>query len=147
MIWRIFAMFYYRTEFTIVILKYLKAYPLSLLCITAILLLSMLPFPHIKLAENVPLADKWTHMVMYGGLSLCIWGEYLHSHKFLDGRRLLLFGILSPILLGGILELAQAYLTTTRSGEWLDLAADAIGTVIGAVIAFLVYKSWSLHKR
>lgn len=128
-------------------LRYLKTYPLSLLCTTAIIFLSLLPFPHIELAENVPLADKWTHMVMYGGLSLCIWGEYLRSHKFFDGRRLLLFGILLPILFGGALELAQAYLTTTRSGEWLDLAADAIGTVIGAVIAFLAYKSWSRHKR
>lgn len=129
------------------LLKYLKVYPLSFLCALLIVCLSLMPFPHIEIAENVPLADKWTHMIMYGGLSLCIWGEYLRSHKFFDGMRLLLFGILLPILLGGALELAQAYLTSTRSGEWLDFAADAIGTVAGAAIAYLAYKSWSRHKR
>jgi VanZ family protein len=40
--------------------------------------------------------------------------------------------------MGGMIELAQAYLTTCRSGEWLDLLANSIGVVIGNTLYFLV---------
>jgi hypothetical protein len=45
------------------------------------------------------------------------------------------------IILGGLVELGQAYCTTTRSGEWLDLAANATGCTIGAVIGLLMKKA------
>ena len=32
------------------------------------------------------------------------------------------------------MELAQAYLTTYRSGDWWDFVANSIGVVIGVVL-------------
>ena len=118
--------------------QYIRRYPISLLLVVAITLLSLLPIPDIKMEVEVPLADKWTHMVMYGTLTLAIWFDYKRSHKKYDAWRLLLFAFLAPIAMGGTLELAQAYLTTCRSGEWLDFVANTIGVCLGTVGGLLI---------
>ena len=120
---------------------YLRRYPVTLLLAVGIVLLSLLPIPEIKLAEEVPLADKWTHMVMYGVLTLTIWVEYRRAHQKSNAWRLLLFAFLAPIAMGGILELMQAYLTTCRSGEWLDFVANTIGVCIGSAVGILIMKT------
>lgn len=121
--------------------KYLRRYPITLLLAVAIVLLSLLPIPEIKLAEDVPLADKWTHMVMYGVLTLAIWFDYRRSHRQHNAKKLLVFAFLAPIAMGGVLELMQAYLTTCRSGEWLDLVANSIGVCLGSVVGILIMKT------
>jgi len=117
---------------------YLRRYPFSLLLAVVIVILSLAPIPDIKLAEDVPLADKWTHMVMYGALTLVIWFDYKRSHKQLNALKLLLFAFLAPVAMGGLLELAQAYLTTCRSGEWMDFVANSIGVCIGTVCGLII---------
>jgi len=119
---------------------YILRYPFSLLLTLVIVLLSLLPIPDVKLADDVPLADKWTHMVMYGVLTLVIWFDYKRSHQQDNFWRLLLFAFLAPIAMGGALELAQAYLTTCRSGEWLDFVANSIGVCIGTVGGLMIKK-------
>ena len=120
------------------LLLYLRRYPITILVALCIVLLSLLPIPDMKLAESVPLIDKWTHMVMYGVLTLVIWLDYRRSHQQYNALRLLTFAFLAPIAMGGILELMQAYLTTCRSGEWLDFVANTIGVCIGSVIGILI---------
>ena len=117
---------------------YLHRYPLTLLLAVAIVLLSMLPIPDMKIDEQVPLADKWTHMVMYGVLTLVIWFEYRRAHRMKCTWKLLLLAFLAPIAMGGVLELMQANLTTCRSGEWLDFVANTIGVCIGTVLGLLI---------
>lgn len=117
---------------------YILRYPFSLLLTLVIVLLSLLPIPDMKIGVNVPLADKWTHMVMYGVLTLAIWFDYKRSHQQKNAWRLLLFAFLAPIAMGGVLELMQAYLTTCRSGEWLDFVANTIGVCIGTVGGLLI---------
>lgn len=118
--------------------KYIFRYPLTLVVVVAIVLLSVLPIPDVKQMEGIPLIDKWTHMVMYGGLTLAIWIDYRRSHRWLDQGRLFLFAFLAPIAMGGALELVQAYLTTCRSGEWLDFVANTIGVCLGNVAGLLM---------
>lgn len=120
---------------------YLRRYPVTLLLAVGIVLLSLLPIPDIKMPVDVPLADKWTHMVMYGVLTLTIWVEYRRAHQKSNAWRLLLFAFLAPIAMGGILELMQAYLTTCRSGEWLDFVANTIGVCIGSAVGILIMKT------
>ncbi len=115
----------------------LKHYPLSIVITIAVVILSLVPFPHIELAEDVPLADKWTHMVMYAGISATIWFEYIRANKQVCILSLSLIGVIFPILLGGILELMQEYLTSTRSGEWLDFVADSIGACATAILGIV----------
>jgi len=120
------------------LLLYLRRYPITLLLAVGIVFLSLIPIPEIKMPMQVPLADKWTHMVMYGVLTLAIWFDYKCSHKQYNAWRLLIFAFLAPIAMGGVLELAQAYLTTCRSGEWLDFVANSIGVCIGTVGGLLI---------
>ena len=75
---------------------------------------------------------------MYGGTSAVIWWEYLRSHAVINYRRLLLWAVVGMIVLGGVVELLQAYCTTTRSGEWLDFLADSVGVLLGAAVGLLM---------
>ena len=131
-------------------------YPLSTLCIILIWALSLTPFFPETPFDTVELADKWTHLVMYGGTAFVMWVEYWRHQAHLQktsGRRVgtnLLTSHLSRLwllagvclsLMGGLLELIQAYLTTTRSGEWLDFVADSIGAfgicLIGTLLSLV----------
>ena len=117
---------------------YLRHYPFALIIIVVIALLSLLPIPDMKMGVEVPLADKWTHMVMYGVLTLIIWFEYRRSHSQWNAQKLVLYAFLAPIAFGGLMELAQLYLTTCRSGEWLDFVANTIGVCLGTIGGLLM---------
>lgn len=121
--------------------NFIRKYPITLFTACIIICLSLFPIPEIPQAENVPFIDKWTHMVMYGSFCLFIWFEYLRNHKTVNVVRITLFGYLCPIIMSGLLELAQEYLTTCRSGEWLDLLANSTG----ATIAYLI--GWAFRRK
>lgn len=106
-------------------------YPFSIIIILVIWTVCLIPIPETPL-DDVGFIDKWTHFVMYGTMTAVIWQEYAICHNTISWRRLLVFGVLAPIMMGGAVELAQAYLTTCRSGDWLDAACNALGTLIGA---------------
>ena len=127
----------------------IKSYPLSLLCIILIGVLSLAPyFPETPL-DDVRFIDKWTHLVMYGGTCSVVWWEHLRNCKK-ETRKLVracgqrhiihfsLFTFIFLTALGGLMELLQAYCTTTRSGEWLDFLADTCGVVIGTALGLLM---------
>jgi VanZ family protein len=98
-----------------------------------------MPIPEQVPLKDVPMMDKWTHFVMYGTLCLTIWIEYLKRHKKTNKKRIFLFAIIAPILMSGIIELAQAYCTGgRRSGELLDFAANSIGVGLGNAIGILL---------
>lgn len=115
--------------------SYLKRYPLSHLVTAVIIILSLAPIPDVPQLASINLFDKWTHFVMYAGLCLVIWWEYLRQHRTTDWRRVSIGAILLPIILGGLMELGQTYLTTCRSGEWLDFIADSVGVLLALMIA------------
>ena len=117
---------------------YIRRYPVTLVLVLVIVLLSLLPMPDLKVGVHVPLADKWTHMVMYCTLTFAIWFDYKRSHQQYNAWRLFIFAFLAPIAMGGVLELMQAYLTTCRSGEWLDFVANTIGVCCGTALGMLV---------
>ena len=106
-------------------IRFVRKYPLSVLCILFI--------------------DKWTHLIMYGGTCSVIWLEYLRRHDRIDWRKILLLPVLGMILLGGLMELLQAYCTTTRSGEWLDFWADSAGVLLGNALGLLFW--WISRSR
>ncbi len=56
-----------------------------------------------------------------------------------DELKTILKSLAAACAMGGLIELAQAYLTAgIRSGDWIDFAANAVGAALGAVIAFPV---------
>jgi VanZ family protein len=119
--------------------SFVRRYPLSLVCIALIWVLSLTPFFPETPFDDVQFIDKWTHLVMYGGTTAVIWWEYLRSHRRADFRRLLLWDGMAMVALGGLMELLQAYCTTTRSGEWLDFWADSAGVLIGILLGMLMW--------
>lgn len=134
-----------------------RRYPLSTLCLVLIWGLSLTPFFPETPFDTVELADKWTHLVMYGGTASVMWVEYWRRHAPFTQHpspntrhptplthhlsKLWLWAGICLSLMGGLLELIQAYLTTTRSGEWLDFVADSIGALgvclIGTLLSLL----------
>lgn len=91
---------------------------------------------------------------MYGTLTLTIWWEYTGKHKrqywdimkrYRKSRNfhwkdLLIGGMVCPIIMGGLVELAQAYLTTCRSGDWFDVLCNTLGVLLGCLIGTLLVK-------
>ncbi|MGM9707710.1 MAG: VanZ family protein [Prevotella sp.] len=116
-----------------------RRYPLTTICMLLIWYLSFFTPPKTELDE-VAFIDKWVHIIMYGGTCVVMWGEYLRRHKpVTQWGRLLFLAWLSPILMSGLIELLQAYCTGgTRSGDWIDLAANAIGVTMAAVLGMVV---------
>ena len=130
-------------------LSFVRVYPLSTFCILLIWMLSLTPFFPETPLDNVDFIDKYTHFIMYGGTCAVIWWEHLrHCRKEArrQGRkgacrpnlRALAVAMLCMVLLGGLMELLQAYATTTRSGEWLDFWADSIGVLLGTALGLLL---------
>jgi len=122
---------------------FVSRYPLSLLCIVLIWVLSLTPFFPETPLDDVAFIDKWTHFVMYGGTCSVIWWEYLRCCKKekrkANVRLLLVVLVPAMVALGGLMELMQAYCTSTRSGEWLDFWSDSVGVLLGNFLGLLLY--------
>jgi len=118
---------------------WLTTFPLSLLCILVIWYLCLMPQPETEL-ELPTNFDKVVHTAMYLGLCSLLWCEYIWRHEGLNARRLTLGAVVAPILMSGIIELAQAYLTTNRSGDWADFLANTAGVLLAVPLALWVYR-------
>ncbi len=112
----------------------IRKYPFACLYIFAIFVLCLMPIPETPLSQ-VNMIDKWTHLVMYGGLCTMIWAEYGYRHRTIDKRKVLLFAFIAPILMGGFIEFLQATCTGgQRSGDIFDFLANSLGVVLGQII-------------
>ena len=127
-------------------IQFIRKYPFSLLIIATIIFLSLFNPPQTRL-DPITGIDKIAHICMYGGLELVIWIEYLRHHDNLDFIKVLLLGIISPIMLGGLMEIAQMKLTQVRSGEWADLLADSIGVLLGAAVGYFAIRTFFRKRR
>ena len=108
-----------------------KEYIWTTLVTVGIVVLSTIPIPENPPLEDVPLIDKWVHMVMYGGLVFVMWIDHAVRNKRTFSWAARIIMVLYAIALGGAMELVQAYLTTCRSGDWIDFEADAVGALLG----------------
>ena len=95
------------------LIRFVKRYPLSLLCVAAIWYLCLLfNAPRTRL-NDVPLIDKWVHVAMYLGTCSLIWFEYLRAHRRPQWRRLLTWAVVAPAAMSGLIEWLQANATAT----------------------------------
>ena len=125
----------------------LSAYPLSAICVAAIWILCFCTPPRTPL-DDVPLMDKWTHLVMYGGTCSVMWAETLRSRRPFPGmRRMLVYVWLCPVLMSGLIEILQAYCTGgRRSGDWLDFLANGIGATLGFAVGCMAFRLMRRRK-
>lgn len=95
-------------------------------------------------APSVALNDKVIHACIYLVLAIA-WLLPIVKHSPF-AFCLSPYVVLGVTAFGGILELLQHFFTLTRSGEWLDLLADFIGALIGAVLVWLIKSQITNHK-
>lgn len=110
----------------------LRKFPLTIVCIVLIWYLCLFRTPTVRISL-LPGFDKWVHITMYLGSCAMFWVEYFTSGLNWSRFRLVLVAGLLPIAMSGLIELAQELLTTYRSGDWLDFAANSLGVVLAAV--------------
>lgn len=129
----------------------MKRYPYTLLVAGTICLVSLAPVPEVPRLVEVPFLDKWVHFLMYGTLSLIAWVETWRKPGAFGWGGIILRTMAAPAALGGVVELAQAHLTASRSGDWLDFAANATGVALAALLvglyALLRNYASSRHRR
>lgn len=118
--------------------RVIMKYPLSIIVIIMITYLSLFKPPKTSL-NTIENLDKVVHMCMYLGLSGVIWFEYLRKHtKDFNLKTIIIYGGGFPILFGGLMELAQKYLTTNREGDWLDFTANSAGVILACLIGYYI---------
>ena len=126
-------------------LYFIRNYPFSCLLFAAIWYLSFFTPPPTRL-DDVAFIDKRVHIVMYGITCLVIWIEYLRRHTRPNYGKLFVWAWLMPILMSGLIELLQEYCTGgRRAGDWLDLAANAIGVSTAALIGLILLRYHARH--
>ena len=119
----------------------MKRYILSILATVAVVVISVAPIPEVPQLENIPFFDKWMHFVMYGGLCSVYWFDYFRTkHNSSDYMKWIVWIVAFPILLGGLLELVQKYLTSTRNGDWLDFFANSVGVFLAIPLGLFIVK-------
>lgn len=87
-------------------------------CLVAVLVLALLPAPPPMLSTGW---DKSNHLLAFGTLT------WLALRAFPQHLKSVLLGLLAY---GALIEILQSF-TPTRSAEWLDLCADAVGIALG----------------
>ena len=136
-------------------MKYIRQHIFSLLTLMLIAVLSLMPaqeFPQ----TDIQFADKWAHWVMYGFLTLVMGIDYVLRDEYLSTKpytswhqrlahknkgtaiwQFLVIFIVASVY-GGLMELGQAYLTTSRHGDWLDVLANSFGALC-ALVLLIIY--------
>lgn len=110
--------------------KYWLQITISIL--TLITVLSLYPLNNLP---SVPGSDKTHHFIAYAGLML--------PTALRRPKHWLFIGFFF-LCWSGVIELIQPYVN--RYGEWLDLAANMSGILIGICIAFILNKAFSSAK-
>ena len=90
---------------------------------------------------NIPCFDKLVHGGLYCMLALLVVVP-LRKTRLKVG----LIAFVYTVFLGGLLELIQSYFTVSRSGSWTDLAADAIGAILGILAGKFIFAKTDQSK-
>ncbi len=86
-------------------------------------------------SENLPdevfdANDKILHALSFGLLYFLIFQAWFRFGKSKVTKSIRLKILLFCIVLGGLIELLQAYIVSGRSGDWYDFIADLLGAVL-----------------
>lgn len=126
-------------------MKHLRRYPLTLCCVALTFYLCLMIVPDTPLSK-VKGIDKWAHVLMYFGTCSVLWLEFYRSHARPHRLRMLLWGIVAPIIMSGFIELLQSA-SGYRSGDWRDFLANSIGVLLAYGFAEIARKRWQRLYR
>ena len=97
-------------------------------------------FPASEHMPDFDFSDKLLHMGAYAVLGLLLYRAFNTMDKRTSTVRLVILSILLTALYGASDEIHQ-YFVPSRSAEFLDFAADAIGGILGAMVAVVIFKN------
>lgn len=126
-------------------LKFFRLYGLTIVVSLFIMYTCMMPsdnmpntgwladFLHLPMCirENI---DKVVHFVYFMILSLAAGSDFYRQRTDYGTKKMFMVTLLYPALLGALIEVMQEYLTTTRSGDIIDLLFDIFGAIVGYFI-------------
>lgn len=124
----------------------IKNFWLFLVWMGVILYLSFTPltnWPKVTAFDKLYL-DKIVHVSMYAMLSfLLLRGFFRQQSNHLPRYSILISSILFCAAMGATIEFLQPMLTMYRQFEWLDMAANATGALVGYFLfSLLLKKQW-----
>lgn len=123
----------------------LRRYPLTIVCVALVWYLCLIRTPSLRM-HTFHGFDKCVHVCMYLGTCSVFWVEYFRSRRSLSRLFLFLIAVAAPIVMSGLIELAQEYFTAYRSGDWADFAANSAGVLtawaLSPLYARMVKKWW-----
>jgi len=124
----------------------LKRYKYSLILSLLILYLSLKNADDLNKVQflNIPHFDKIAHFCMYFTL-MSIFILETRKSKVMNSSVLLL--ALFPFFYGIILEILQATLTTTRSGNVFDVIFNTLGILFSLIVWLLIKKTYNEKFR
>ena len=124
--------------------------PLSLITLATIIYLSLF-YKSDKPVTTIEYADKIVHFLMYAGLCVMLWFEYMCSHKRLNYKNITLGAVVLPIVFSGVLEIAQSTITQTRKGDIYDFLFNTLGALSAVIFSLYVSKpiirKYNLYKK
>lgn len=117
-----------------------KLHILSALCGTLILIVCVIKIPAQDEPVNIPYFDKIVHFLMYFVFSVIYISEKFSASNNCRRRPLptYIIAFVLSLVIGGMIELIQAYMTNYRSGEFLDWFSDIAGCLSAIVITEFV---------
>ena len=128
----------------------------TIFIISCILYLSLNSFSNIPDTPlfHIPYFDKIIHFCMYLGSTLVFyfdWTRYSIITKKQKSTKYTWILWLLPILFGGTMEIAQKYLTNTRSCDFFDFLSNTAGVISGFLLGIFFISPWikrysSLYK-
>ncbi|RZJ31045.1 MAG: hypothetical protein EOO48_03265 [Flavobacterium sp.] len=87
--------------------------------------------------------DKYVHATFHFFFTI-FWCQHLINTKSRPLRPTLLRVLLLSIVYGGLIEIAQETLTTTRHADWADVAANFTGAILAVLVLTIFH--WRKEK-
>jgi VanZ family protein len=80
---------------------------------------------------------------MYGVLSFQLMRGCVRQYKSWKLRyNATTFALTVTVCYGGVIELYQQYFLTDRYGDWVDMAANVVGAILGVVVFRIIFSEY-----
>jgi len=111
-----------------------KSFFLALIWVVLVTVLSLINGSSFSgVGPTIPNADKLVHFLFYFVMQILLCFALCKSYNLIKYLYILLF----TLSYGIIIELLQEKITTTRSGDFYDFLANALGAITAFLLLFL----------
>jgi len=123
--------------------KFLISFYRSLILLLLIFFASTIPAEEVPQVTwlFIPYFDKLIHLGMYFSFSFVLIFDLFKAKPAYSYSKIYLISALIAIIYGASLEIFQAILTQSRSGDMLDLAFNSLGVLFALLLWIVIKKS------